>query len=434
MRKYNLIIAFIISVEVWSCKKEEKEVPGAWNSSPVEVTTITPISGGAIINYNVPKDDNLLYVMVEYERNGKTFTEKSSVYNNDLRIEGFNVPIGTKVKAKLYKVNKQNERSAPVDIEFEPQEGLVSLAEKSLKLQPGFGGIIANWDNQTSTALGVRLMVPDSIKGGLKTREVFYSTMASDKRAFRGFEPKPTNVAVTLEDKWGNTSDTVFYSTTPFFETLVPKPYTDYRANIPYDNITNLAGRTTNTLWDNIVNTASHGWLTANGGSGLSITIDLKQVVKLSRIIIHGYHLNSVYGQVNIQQFEAWGTNKIDFAKLSDRPYWLDSLSVRWGALSTTPWLVNATTEIPAVTFKNDWQYLGWHAIPRYDLMVPPNNEAALNLAANGTEYEMPIDAQPVRYVRLIVRQVSNLMPPPSNNYFSMGEITFYGDNTVPQN
>src|SRR5690606_25718806 len=144
--------------------------------------------------------------------------------------------------------------------------------------QPGFGGIVANWDNQNNTELGIRLMVPDEEKGGLKTREVFYSTIAKDKRSFRGFEPEPTNVAVTLEDKWGNTSDTIYYSTTPFFETLIPKPYADYRSNIPYDNITNLSGRTTNTLWDNIVNTSGHGWLTANGSSGLSITIDLKQV------------------------------------------------------------------------------------------------------------------------------------------------------------
>lgn len=432
--KKIFITATIISALLVSCVRDKEKVPGIWNSNPVEVNSVTPINGGAIIKYTVPNDGNLLYVMAEYERNGKIFTEKTSVYNNILSIEGFNLPPNTKVKAQIYKVNKQGERSMPTEVEFEPMEGLVSLARKSLKLQPGFGGIVANWDNKTNTELGIRLLEPDEIKGGLKTREMFFSTLGADKRSFRNFAPKPTNVAVTFEDKWGNTSDTIFYSTTPFFETLVPKPYADYRSNIPYDNISNLSGRTMSTLWDNIVNTASHGWLTANGSSGLSITIDLKQVVKLSRIIIHGYHLNSVYGQVNIQQFEAWGTDKIDFAKLSDRPYWLDSLSVAWGSLSTTPWFVNPTTVLPEKTFKDDWTYLGWHAIPRYDLMVPPDNTAALNLAANGTEYEIPIDAKPVRYVRLFVRQVSNLMPPGVNNYFSMGEITFYGDNTVPQN
>ena len=94
---------------------------------------------------------------------------------------------------------------------------------------------------------------------------------------------------------------------------------------------------------------------------------------------------------------------------------------------------VDPTTILPDETFKDDWEYLGWHAIPRYDKMVPVDNQAIINLAANGAEYEMPIDAKPVRYVRLFVRQVADLMPPPGNNYFSMGEITFYGDTTVPQ-
>ncbi|MCD2422455.1 DUF4959 domain-containing protein [Niabella pedocola] len=434
MKKYSFIIVMMVFSLFLSCRKEKEKAPGPWNAGTVAVKKITPINGGAIIEYSVPDDGNLLYVMAEYERNGKIFVEKSSVYKNSLTIEGFNLPEKAKVKAKIYKVNKEEQRSEPLEIEFEPLEGLVSLAKESLQLQPGFGGIVANWKNLASTQLGVRMMVPDEITKMLNTKEMYFTTAPDDKRAFRGFEPKPTNVAVTFEDKWGNISDTVFYSTTPFFETIVPKPYADYRANIPYDNTSNLSGRTTSTLWDNIVNTQSHGWLTANGSSGLSITIDLKQVVKLSRIVIHGYHKDAVYGQVNIQQFEAWGTDKIDFARLTDRPYWLDSLSVRWAALSTTPWFVDPTTVIPVKTFKDDWQYLGWHAIPRYDLMVPPDNQAALNLAANGTEYEMPIDAKPVRFVRIFVRQVSNLMPPPSNNYFSMGEITFYGDNTVPQN
>jgi hypothetical protein len=156
----------------------------------------------------------------------------------------------------------------------------------------------------------------------------------------------------------------------------------------------------------------------------------LKQVVKLSRIVIHGYHLNAPFGQANIQQFEAWGTDKIDFEKLADRPYWLDETSVRNSAIHSVP----NTTELPARTFKDDWAYLGWHAIPRYDKMVPVDNQAILNLASNGTEYEMPIDAPPVRYVRIFVRENYDQLPPPSNNYFSMGEITFYGDNTVPQN
>ena len=420
-----LILVFIIG-GLFACQKNDKDTPGVWSSAPIEIAQVTPINGGAKITYNMPGDPDLLYVMAEYERNGKIFTEKASVYINSLTVEGFNTT--QPVNVTLYKVNKQGQRSQPAEIQFTPLESLVSIAKNSLKLQPGFGGIIANWSNPASTELGVRMMVKDS-NNTWKDKEMYFTTIPDERRSFRGFSPVPTDVAISFEDKWGNISDTVYYSTTPFFETMVPKPYADYRSNIPYDNTSNLTNRTTNTLWDNIVNTSGHGWLTAQGSSGLSITIDLKQVVKLSRIVIHGYHVNSPYTQVNIQQFELWGSDKIEFAKLSDRPYWLDEFTVRAGAILG----LDATTVLPDVTFKDDWEYLGWHAIPRYDKMVPVDNQAILNLAANGTEYEMPIDAKPVRYVRLFVREVANIMPPPSNNYFSMGEISFYGDNTVPQ-
>ncbi len=262
----------------------------------------------------------------------------------------------------------------------------------------------------------------DSLFYELATREVYYSTMVKELHSFRGYEAKETTFALSFEDKWGNISDTIQLTTTPFFETMVPKPYADYRASIPWDNTSNLSGRTTATLWDNIVNTSSHGWLTQPGSSGLSITIDMKQVAKLSRIIHHFYHLNSPYGQVNITSLEIWGTNKIDFALLQNRPYWLDSLSLATGhILGEDP-----TQQLPERTFKDDWQYLGYYDVPYYTASADVQA-----LAANGAEYLMPINAEPVRYIRIFVRGIARSMR--ADNYFSMGEISFYGDNTVPQ-
>lgn len=430
MKNYRFIMAVVVLCTFFACKQEIDKPGGKWSSGPIEVDQITPINGGATITYKLPNDPNLLYVMAEYERNGKLFTEKSSVHKNMLTIEGFNTL--DKVPFRLYMVNKQEQRSEPLELEFKPLESLISIARSSLNMVPGFGGIVADWSNPKKTEFGVRLMVKDE-KGGLVTQEMYFSSSEQERRSFRGFNPKETTFAIAFEDKWGNISDTTLLKTTPFFETVIPKPYADFRASIPYDNITTLSGRNISTLWDNIVNTASHGWLTqSGGGSGISMTIDLKQVVKLSRIVIHGYHVNSVYGQANITQFEAWGSKTMDFAKLADRPYWLDEYAVRNKNIRDLDG-VNETTQLPARTFKDDWQYLGWHAIPRYDRMVPPDPQGALNLAANGTEYEIPIDAGPVRYIRIFVREIAGAMPPPVNNYWSMGEITVYGDNTVPQ-
>ncbi|WP_298652623.1 DUF4959 domain-containing protein [uncultured Proteiniphilum sp.] len=424
MKKYTFILVTLAVCAFFACDDDNSKRPtgGSWNTGPIEGYTVTPINGGATITYTIPNEPDILYVMAEYERNGKVFTEKSSVHKNSLTIEGFHRV--DKVKATLYKVNKQEQRSEPVEVEFEPLESLIDIAHNSWSMVPGFGGIVAFWDNPKTTELGVRLMVKneDNI---LETEDMYFTTLKRERHTFRTYEAVETDFAVSFEDKWGNISDTIRFTTTPLFEIMVPKPYADFRANIPWDNTTDLdASRVLPKLWDNIVNTSAHGWLTKSGSSGLSITIDLKQVVKLSRIVRHPYHLNSLYGQANITDFEAWGIDKIDYDKLADKPYWLDSLSVRWGAIHT----VDPLTELPERTFKDDWVYLGRNTVP-----VGLSSADANAMAVSGVESEVPLDARPVRYVRIFVRGITLITPPPTSNYFSCSELTFYGDTSVPQ-
>ena len=432
MKKLSFIMTMVLFVFFFfSCYEEldTKKTMGDWDSGPITEYTVTPINGGATITYKIPNDPDILYVMAEYERNGEFFTDKSSIYKNELVLEGFHKQ--DLVKAKIYKVNKDNQKSASVSIEFVPLESIVSMAQKSLELMPGFGGIIAYWDNPKKTELGIAVLVEDSIDNSkLVLKDVYYSAMDKDVHSFRGFPAKETTFAVYIEDKWGNISDTIRFTTTPFFETMIPKPYADFRPNVPYDNVTDLdANRVLPKLWDNIVNTASHGWLTKAGNSGLSMTFDMKQVAKLSRIVIHGYHSNAMWGQANVSQWEIWGIAKFDNTKIADKPYWLDEFSVRIGALEKAG--VNPATVLPPITFKDDCEYLGLHTLPR---LKDVDAEFQALVYKNGMEYIMPVNAKPVRYIRMFVREVTAITPPPANNYWSMGEITFYGDNTVPQN
>ena len=426
MKSYSFIFTLgLLVLSLFSCdNNEEDKVTKPWNPGPLTEYSITPINGGATISYTIPNDPDIMYVMAEYERNGRSFTEKSSVHKNSLTIDGFHKQ--NSVNATLYKVNKFEQRSEPLTVEFEPLESLISIAQNSLEMITGFGGIIASWDNPRATELGVRLMVEDEEEGNqLVTKDMYFSAVEDDLHPFRGFEAVETKFALAFEDKWGNISDTITFITTPFFETMVPKPYADFRSSVPYDNTSDYATtRPLSVLWDNIVNTSSHGWLTKSGNSGLSITFDMKQVAKLSRIVIHGYTVNAPYSQANITKFELWGTDKFDYSKITDKPYWLDEWSVRLGALHG----VDVTTQLPERTFKDDWVFLGEHEILRHT-----DSEAILDQARNGTEYTMPLDAAPVRYVRLFVREITGNPPSPSTNYFSMGEMTFYGDNTVPQ-
>ncbi|MDD4728188.1 MAG: DUF4959 domain-containing protein [Dysgonamonadaceae bacterium] len=425
MKKYSFIIALgMLLLIFFSCEEEKREKEmGVWDSGPITEYTVTPISGGAIIDYTIPNDPNIKYIMAEFERNGEFFTEKSSVYKNSLTIEGFHkVDVA---KAKIYKVNKNEQKSQPISIEFEPLESVITVAQNSLNVKPGFGGVIASWLNPEETELGVNVLVEDSTDNyKLVVKDVFYSAQKQELHPFRDFETKETNLAIIIEDKWGNMSDTMKYTMTPLFETMIPKPYADFRSSIPYDNTSDLgAPRVMPALWDNIVNQSGHGWLTKPGNSGLSMTFDMKQVAQLSRIVIHGYHINSIYGQANITAFELWGIDKIDYDKLSDLPYWLDEFSVRGEHIHGVP----PSTVLPDKTFKDDWEYLGYHEMER---QKDVDAETQRYRAENGTEYTMPIGVKPVRYLRMFIREIAQSYPS-SQNYWSMGEITFYGDNTM---
>src|SRR5690554_7062456 len=56
---------------------------------PVTVTKIENISGAAVIEYELPKDDNLNYVEAVYEINGRETKTKGSFYTSILTLEGF---------------------------------------------------------------------------------------------------------------------------------------------------------------------------------------------------------------------------------------------------------------------------------------------------------------------------------------------------------
>lgn len=419
MKRYNQIITIVLAVFFFfACEDVNRgptEPTEPWNPGPLTEYAVTPINGGAIITYTIPNDPDILYIMAEYERNGKIFTEKSSIYKNSLTIEGFHRV--NNVKATLYKVNKYEQRSEPLEVEFEPLESFIDIAYNSCSMGPTFGGILGMWQNPAGTELGVRLMVENDF-GILETKEMYFTTVKNEMHAFRPYEALKTNFGVCFEDKWGNISDTIRFTTTPLFEEMIPKPYADFRANIPYDNTSTYPNRFIHYLWDGIVNTGYNGWRSAAGSSGLSITIDLQRVASLSRIVMHPYHINSLYGQRNITDFEAWGIDEIDYDKLADKPYWLDSLSVRWGAIHG----VDPMTEIPSRTFKDDWTYLGRNTVP-FGLSKDEQNA----LAASGVESAVPINAKPVRYVRIFVRAVVFVSPPQSDNNFSAGEFTFYG-------
>ena len=414
--KFFILIGCICWLDACKDDKQDGKKP-----APIVEYEVTPIHGGATISYTIPSDPEILYVMAEYVRNGERFTELSSVNKNRVTIEGFDTT--DPVSATLYTVSRNGEiKSDPLSVSFEPLESLVRLIYKSTDVIATFGGIRVSWENINKTELTVRLMTIEDEE--IVDKEVYFSSLASEKHAFRGFEDVETTFILTYEDKWGNISDPVLFIGTPLFETEIPKPWSDIRALIPYDNVTDYgANYAFDRIWDGSPS-ISNRYLSGYGSKGSSLTFDLRQVVKLSLMImwpvdLPGYPAaDAVYGQVHILDFEMWGAKSIDQSKLSDRSYWLHPFSAAQEGLI-----------LPEHTFMDDWVYLGRHKVERLDLQGASAEDIRAQGAA-GHSFDIPLECEPVRYIRLFPIATIDGSPPP-NNYWQIGEISFFGDNTV---
>lgn len=400
--------------------------PDGKKPDPIVNYNVTPINGGATITYSIPSDPNILYVMAEYVRNGKPFTERSSTYVNSLTIEGFNTM--EPVSATLYTVNDNEIKSDPLPIHFTPLESPVSLVRKSANIIAGFGGIYVSWTNIAKAEMGLRLMVYE--EGEMVEKEMYFSSLQNDNRPFRGFDNVETLFALTFEDPWGNISDTAYFKGIPLPEFELEKPWTDVTTSIPFDNVSTYNANTTRArLWSNQigVNNNSH-YHTANGSRGSSFTFDFGQVVKLSRMqmwpFVQMTNISAtvvVYGNYNVLSFEMWGAKTLDPAKLAgDRSYWLHPNSAR-----------EEDMELPEHTFMDDWVYLGRYEIERLDF-IGVTDDVIYAKALEGYQFDLPIECDPVRFIRFF--PLCDIMGcPVSGNWWRIQELSFWGDNTISQ-
>ena len=207
--------------------------------------------------------------------------------------------------------------------------------------------------------------------------------------------------------------ETLVPKTLPPFEIDAPKPFGDLRAIIPGDNNTNLstASYPFSRISDGITASSGgeNGWIGTNAVTSPSVTIDIGAKLKLNRMIlwpcIRGANpATDVYGWMNIMKLEVWGIAELDESKLSDASYWEDKAD-------------------PTGTFKEDWEYLGFHEVERLDKKAAVD-QAIRNRGRDGHQFLIPESAGPVRYIRLYCREnIGNANP----YYFFIGELSFYG-------
>ena len=258
------------------------------------------------------------------------------------------------------------------------------------------------------------------------------------KETFRGFEAEEATFGACLIDNWGNTSDTLELTTTPYYETMSKKPFS--RVRLPGDVVSDTwaFSNVCNGTWHTSISTSGDAWLSGSKfGNGHMFTIDLGEHMKMSRVVLYPRlrTASEPFGSINVRNFEVWGTSALKTEMLSGHDYY-------WQDIPEFDEPEEGGDPVAKEHWKNDWQCLGEFEIVKPDVPEGANQqEIFLAACGAGFSFDFPIDAEPIHYIRFVVRRTwsgagsqPDIYPPRAlNDYFMLSELSMYGDNTVPQ-
>lgn len=389
---------------ILGCKEEPVGQIPLDNVAPgtVSNTVVENINGGAKISFNLPEDEDLLYVQARYKVNGVEYQNSSSIYKNSVTVEGFGDTQEHTVE--LVCVDKSQNESQPVQVTIKPMTPPYQLIYNSFKLWADFGGCRATWTNKYKADVSVIIMVPDNFGvWGPEPYGTFYSNAPEGIGIVRGYPSEPHQFGVMVRDRWGNMSETLKTELTPMYEIKLEKPYGEmflwkerypnwpgpvsvsavhggetYEGDRPWDKY----GWNIRNLWNDKINNGEGAHQYNELGIPYPFSVDLKVNVQLSRVVVN--HRPTYYNYMDAGlHYQIWGTNS-----------YIDD-----GDYSEWTLLLDCNPEKPSG--------------------LPPGSYTSEDKIwfDSGYEYTFPLDIPKVRYVRFIF-----------DNPTPMAEITFYGD------
>ncbi|MDR2774873.1 MAG: DUF4959 domain-containing protein [Tannerella sp.] len=375
----------------FSCTEKEMGPISESSGKPgqVEILDTITVPGGVTINYKIPPINDIIEIKAVYTlTNGQKRESSSSFYTNFMTIEGYNDTL--EHEALIYTINRAREISDPVSVKFRPGESSLNKTVKSMQIAEDFGGVNFNWRNPDKTTLIFEFYTENG-QGEMVTLNIFSSKTDSTNISFRGYDTIPHKFAVSIHDNFGNSSGIIYPEggyITPLYEIKLDKKI---------QKILNLAGDTDWQQWgqrnESIIDDipATHAHTGNNVVPGASITLDIGEKAKLSRILYHQIPDNRRYNYGNLRIFEIYSSDDE-----SDNP------SGDWST-----WTLRMTCTV----------------IKPSGAPVGTNTAEDLLMVDKGHEFAFPIDMPPVRYLRFRVLETWAI----SDRYAFIGEMTTYG-------
>ncbi len=388
---------------------------------PITVKQIQNISGAALVEYELPKDDNINYIEAVYQINGKETKTKASFFTSTLTLEGFTEEIDYPVS--IYSVSFSEIRSEPVVITVSPTQPPFKAVAENLEVNPIFGGVKAIYNNPTKAYLQIAFFEKNEL-GKWQARETLYTDQESGTFYVRNLEAVEQTFAIVCRDRWQNVSDTISITAIPLYEELAdlsliesyPLP-TDFTYEYPLVGALTYHTKATGTgevtvLWDGNTKPpfpSSGAYLFFQNistdipyaGLPSSFSIDLGREYTLSRIVFWPRQSRSalaytqLYDFTHPKTFQLWGSNN------------------------------------PSA----DGAYDTWTLINEFESVRPSGNSAPgdansteldRQTAHTGESFDIPEGTPPYRYLRYKVFSTWG-----DQNYWSGTELQFYGSPVI---
>lgn len=394
---YFVVIQVLFAVLWVSCSKDDTLAPLENNSTPpqpVSNVNVENLPGKVKLTYTLPNDKDLLYVVAEYTlENGQKMEVKSSYYKNSMVLEGFTGLEQEEVN--IYSVNRSEVKSEPVNIEIAPLKAPIFDIFDSLTVDPDFGGVRVKAQNEEREDIAILVMLKND-KGEFEPLpNSIYTSVSEISESVRGLDTTEKEFAVTVRDRWQNTTDTLFKTISPLYETAIPK--SGYAALRLANDQPGYPGTRVENLWDGNIRNWPQVWLTLRSDSSENhtVTFDIGETVKLSRIVIWDYPeliggVLTYYYLGDMKKFRIWG---------------------------------RADTPDPSGSFD------GWTLLGEYEKTKPSGlpygqqNNEDVEKAEAGFNYEFSLDAPPMRYIR-----IQNLENYAGLESLAISEVQVYGD------
>jgi hypothetical protein len=444
----RLLMLVIPAGLLWSCTEVKDWSDPADDTPPgtVTVVDVENFSGGAIIRYTRPDDNDLMAVKAVYSFDENDIRREvyASAFRDSIVLEGY-ADTGEHT-VELYAIDESGNLSSSVPVTIHPGTPPIDVIRQSLKVTPTFGGLYTTWENPLGKSMDITLYRIDSV-GERVLHDRYYSSAFNDSYSFRNLASEEQPFHIELRDRWNHYATPLDTIMEPMFETQI-MGRDELNRNVwslySMENNTYLYMGEAKTLSDrpfsrvfdgNIPTTDNLNYFWAadptlpsdyfpGGGNSyiwpVYFTIDMGVPAVYSRLVYYTRLRNpNGYFAWVWYDFEVWGTNTKpkdiseigDGSKIDNLKYWTS-----WEAIEATD------------AWKNDWIKLadcviefpsGWP-----NDVVGVTNAEDIEFVQNGFHFDVNPDKTnvPCRYIRFVIKKQNN-----GANYIQAIELQFWG-------